>query len=469
MGRPQSPDRAQLSSPKKRSDTADRTLGRSHSRNRRPHNRGHAAVSLRLLTALYAGIGVKRPAHGRQRLKWETVHHQVLKLCLTALYPVLKHSIHGTMTCRVATPSCSQQKFSSPLVYCHSVRNLRLGSMMTTSNAQIYLDTNRTIAPISPWIFGGFVEHMGRCVYEGIYDPQSPLADERGLRTDVLDALREQKYTIMRYPGGNFLSGYNWLDGVGPKDERPRRRELAWQSIETNQFGTNEFMEFCSAIDAEPMLGVNMGTGTIQSAADLSNTATRRRHLLGRSARPTRPSRAVRRKDLVRGQRDGRSVADRPSGYARICQESPRSRQDDEVAGPVDQDSPLRFIQQPDADLSGVGPRLAGNMLGARRLSLDPLLCEQPRRRHHQLSGHCDGTGRLRRHHGSHAALRQGQTTQPARRLPFVGRMAGLVYDRTDARGAGPKRPIWRKKSTPSRMRWSWRSGSTSSCASAMC
>ncbi|MCB0050811.1 MAG: alpha-N-arabinofuranosidase, partial [Caldilinea sp.] len=77
------------------------------------------------------------------------------------------------------------------------------------------------------------------------------------------------KYTTIRYPGGNFLSGYNWLDGVGPKEQRPRRRELAWQSLETNQFGTNEFMGFCKAIDAAPMLGVNMGTGTIQSACDL--------------------------------------------------------------------------------------------------------------------------------------------------------------------------------------------------------
>jgi alpha-L-arabinofuranosidase len=138
-----------------------------------------------------------------------------------------------------------------------------------TERAQIYLDSNRTIAEISPLLFGGFAEHMGRCVYEGIYDPASPLADERGFRTDVLEALREQQYKVMRYPGGNFLSGYNWLDGVGPKDRRPRRRELAWQSIETNQFGTDEFMEFCQAIDTLPMLGVNMGTGTIQSAADL--------------------------------------------------------------------------------------------------------------------------------------------------------------------------------------------------------
>jgi alpha-N-arabinofuranosidase len=136
--------------------------------------------------------------------------------------------------------------------------------------AQVLLDGNRVIADISPLLFGGFAEHMGRCVYEGIYDPKSPLADKKtGLRTDVLARLREQAYTIIRYPGGNFLSGYNWLDGVGPKNKRPRRRELAWQSIETNQFGTNEFMGFCNAANVAPMLGVNMGTGTIDEAAAL--------------------------------------------------------------------------------------------------------------------------------------------------------------------------------------------------------
>jgi len=140
---------------------------------------------------------------------------------------------------------------------------------MTTQKAQIFLDTNRTIAPISPLLFGGFVEHMGRCVYEGIYDPKSTHAESNGLRKDVMEALRDQAYTVVRYPGGNFLSGYNWLDGVGPKNQRPRRRELAWQSIEANQFGTNEFMEFCKNVDVVPMLGVNMGTGTIQAAADL--------------------------------------------------------------------------------------------------------------------------------------------------------------------------------------------------------
>jgi alpha-N-arabinofuranosidase len=140
---------------------------------------------------------------------------------------------------------------------------------MSNTTAQIFLDTNRTIAPISPLLFGGFAEHMGRCVYEGIYDPESPHADAHGLRKDVMEALRDQSYTVIRYPGGNFLSGYNWLDGVRPKELRPRRRELAWQSLETNQFGTNEFIRFCAEINAAPMLGVNMGTGDIASASAL--------------------------------------------------------------------------------------------------------------------------------------------------------------------------------------------------------
>lgn len=135
--------------------------------------------------------------------------------------------------------------------------------------ADIYLDTERQISPISPLVFSGFAEHMGRCIYEGIYDPKSPHADANGLRKDVLAVLRDLNYRAIRYPGGNFLSGYRWLDGVGPRDQRPRRRDLAWQSIETNQFGTNEFIQFCQAIEAEPMLAVNMGTGTIQDAANL--------------------------------------------------------------------------------------------------------------------------------------------------------------------------------------------------------
>ncbi len=139
----------------------------------------------------------------------------------------------------------------------------------TTAKATIYLDTNRIISPLSPLLFSGFAEHMGRSIYEGIYDPVSPHADARGLRTDVLAALRELNFRSIRYPGGNFLSGYRWQDGVGPRDQRPRRRDLAWHSIETNQFGTNEFIDFCKSINTEPMMAVSMGTGSIQDAADL--------------------------------------------------------------------------------------------------------------------------------------------------------------------------------------------------------
>lgn len=137
------------------------------------------------------------------------------------------------------------------------------------AQATVYIDTNRVISAISPLLFSGFAEHMGRCIYEGIYDPASPQADEHGLRRDVLAALRALNLRAVRYPGGNFLSGYCWEDGIGPKDQRPRRRDLAWRSIETNQFGTDEFLHFCQELNTEPMLGVNMGTGTIQDAANL--------------------------------------------------------------------------------------------------------------------------------------------------------------------------------------------------------
>jgi len=139
----------------------------------------------------------------------------------------------------------------------------------TDTRAAVYLDTNRVISAISPLVFGGFAEHMGRCVYGGLYDPGSPQADQRGFRRDVLSALRELNYSIIRYPGGNFLSGYHWQDGVGPREQRPHRRDLAWHSIETNAFGTNEFMDYCRELNTLPMLGVNLGTGTIDNAANL--------------------------------------------------------------------------------------------------------------------------------------------------------------------------------------------------------
>lgn len=135
--------------------------------------------------------------------------------------------------------------------------------------ARVTLDNERTIGAISPLLFGGFAEHMGRCIYGGLYDPGSAQADAQGFRRDVQAALRELRLSILRYPGGNMLSGYDWRDGVGPKAQRPRRRELAWQSIETNQFGTDEFIAYCRSMDIQPMLGVNVGTGTVEEASAL--------------------------------------------------------------------------------------------------------------------------------------------------------------------------------------------------------
>jgi alpha-N-arabinofuranosidase len=138
-----------------------------------------------------------------------------------------------------------------------------------SSPVRIYVDPAQKIAPLDRNVFGSFVEHLGRSVYGGIYEPGSKLADSNGFRKDVLDEVKKLGVPIIRYPGGNFVSGYNWLDGVGPKDKRPVVLDKAWNTIEPNQFGTNEFMEWCRAAGSEPLLGLNLGTGTPEMAAAL--------------------------------------------------------------------------------------------------------------------------------------------------------------------------------------------------------
>jgi alpha-L-arabinofuranosidase len=143
-------------------------------------------------------------------------------------------------------------------------------------------------------LFGSFVEHMGRSVYTGIYEPGHPRADADGFREDVLDLVRELGVTIVRYPGGNFVSGYRWEDGVGPPAARPLRLNLAWHSTETNEFGLHEFVRWAARAGVEPMLAVNLGT--------------RRHDAVGRAPRQ-RERRSVRHPDVVPGQRDGWAVA----------------------------------------------------------------------------------------------------------------------------------------------------------------
>ncbi len=133
---------------------------------------------------------------------------------------------------------------------------------------RITIDLDRRIGDIDRNLFGGFVEHLGRCVYGGIYEPKSPRSGPDGLRTDVLEAARRLRYSNIRYPGGNYVSAYRWRDGVGPVEERPGRYDPAWDSIEPNTFGTNEFVDFCRRLGAEPYLVANCGDGDMREARD---------------------------------------------------------------------------------------------------------------------------------------------------------------------------------------------------------
>lgn len=134
-------------------------------------------------------------------------------------------------------------------------------------HARIEIDFERQLGTIDPNIYGNFIEHLGRCIYGGVYDEGSPLSDADGNRKDVLEAARKLRVTQLRWPGGNFSSGYHWQDGIGPKAARPARYDLAWFQTESNHFGTDEFLTTCRKIGAAPYICVNMGDGTMDEAA----------------------------------------------------------------------------------------------------------------------------------------------------------------------------------------------------------
>ena len=135
--------------------------------------------------------------------------------------------------------------------------------------ATIVADPAFRLGVVDPRLFGAFLEHLGRAVYTGIYEPTHPTADDLGFRRDVLDLVRELRVPLVRYPGGNFVSGYNWRDGVGPKAQRPRRRDLAWRSLETNEVGTDDFCAWARRAGAEVYMAVNLGTRGIEDACRL--------------------------------------------------------------------------------------------------------------------------------------------------------------------------------------------------------
>lgn len=135
--------------------------------------------------------------------------------------------------------------------------------------AQVIIDKEYIVGGIDKRIYGSFIEHLGRAVYEGIYQPESPFADEQGFRKDTLALVKECGVPIVRYPGGNFVSGYKWEDGVGPKEKRPSQVDLAWEVVETNQFGLNEFADWAKKAGTDVMMAVNLGTRGIQESKEL--------------------------------------------------------------------------------------------------------------------------------------------------------------------------------------------------------
>jgi len=134
--------------------------------------------------------------------------------------------------------------------------------------AKITLHKDFSIGETDKRLFGSFIEHLGRAIYSGIYEPGHPLSDENGFRNDVASLVKELDVSVVRYPGGNFVSGYNWEDGVGPADQRPVRLDLAWSSKESNRFGTNEFAAWAKKVNTDVMMAVNLGTRTARDAGN---------------------------------------------------------------------------------------------------------------------------------------------------------------------------------------------------------
>ncbi|NWG13984.1 MAG: alpha-N-arabinofuranosidase [Acidobacteria bacterium] len=141
-----------------------------------------------------------------------------------------------------------------------------LNAQISQQQARIKIDTDRVIGEVHPHIFGNFAEHLGRCIYGGIFDDGSPLSDADGFRKDVMQAVRNLGVTVLRYPGGNFVSGYDWRDGIGPRAQRPVRPDQAWGDLEPNLFGTDEFLRYCERLGVEPYLCINAGLGTVDEA-----------------------------------------------------------------------------------------------------------------------------------------------------------------------------------------------------------
>lgn len=228
---------------------------------------------------------------------------------------------HNSQYSAETTHPDKQESSPVPTAAGTTASNVSTTGNATTPDASIALNADATpVADVPPRLFGSFVEHLGRCVYGGIYEPSHPTADENGFRQDVLDLVKELGVTCVRYPGGNFVSNYNWEDGIGPRENRPVRRDLAWHCTETNEMGIDDFYRWSQKAGTEIMLAVNMGTRGSEGRARRARVCQRRaRHRLGGSARGQRHRGADGYQDVVHRQRNGRPVAGGPHEPGRIC------------------------------------------------------------------------------------------------------------------------------------------------------
>src|SRR5437660_9811572 len=140
------------------------------------------------------------------------------------------------------------------------------GRQVNSDAAHIRVDPDRVIGQIDRKLYGNFLEHLGRCIEGGVFDEGSSLSDSEGFRRDVLKAVEGLHVPLLRWPGGNFSSNYNWRDGIGPRDSRPRRLEMAWGTVESNRFGTHEFLNYVEQLGTKPYICANLGTGSWTAA-----------------------------------------------------------------------------------------------------------------------------------------------------------------------------------------------------------
>lgn len=201
-------------------------------------------------------------------------------MCSPAILPRVLEARTGLKT----LSAISRREFTTAIV----AVPFRARAQEAPLRARIKIDTERIIGDIDPMIYGNFVEHLGRCIEGGIFEENSPLSDAQGYRKDVFEAAKKLNVTLLRWPGGNFSSNYHWKDGIGPRDKRPPRLEMAWGTVESNRFGTHEFMQYAEMMKTEPYICVNLGTGSwtdaqqwveyVNSSADTAMTRLRKQN-----------------------------------------------------------------------------------------------------------------------------------------------------------------------------------------------